>query len=288
MVTPGKGASGKAVCAGLSGFVNPTTNIGTVADVRAPDGSFFAFIEGPVWVASNKLLLFSDNAGSPERIWNYDVTSMAVTKFLEPSGSNGLAVDGQDQVIVADQANRALYRVNPATKLKAGANIVSGNYKPNDLIVRSDGGIYFSDPDSGVYYVPPGGTQAMLATQKVSRPNGLVLTLDENTLIVGDVGNRSLTSFALSANGTVVDTAIPFGATMGQTADGMCVDCGGYVYVSTQTGVEIFDPAGMRLGMVPTGEASNCTFGGEDRKTMFVTSRALLKAVKMPNAGLPN
>ena len=284
----GKGASGKAVCTGLSGFVDPTTGMGSVKEVAAPQGSFFAFIEGPVWVATTKQLLFSDNAGSPERMWSLDPATMMVTKALEDSGSNGLAVDENDKVIVTDQKNRAIYRWDSATKMKVGGNLASGNFKPNDVVVRSDGGIYFTDPDSGLYYIAPGGSSATKASTKVGRPNGLVLTLDETALIVSDVSNQSLSKFALAADGSVVDATTPFGMTTGTTADGMCEDCGGNVFVGTQTGVEIFDPTGKRLGMVPTGEASNCTFGGADRKTMFVTSRSVLKHVTMANPGLPD
>ena len=287
-VNPGKGASGQAVCTGLSGFVDPTTGIGEVKEIAAPQGSFFAFIEGPVWVATTKQLLFSDNAGSPERIWSFDPMSMMVTKALEDSGSNGLAVDSDDQIIVADQKNRAIYRWDSVTKMKVGANIASGSFKPNDVVVRSDGGIYFTDPDSGLYYIAPGTSEAKKASSKVARPNGLVLTLDEQALIVGDVGNQSLSKFELGADGSVVDATTPFGTTMGTTADGMCEDCAGNVYVGTQSGVEIFDPTGKRLGAVPTGESSNCTFGGADRKTLFVTSRATLKHVTMANPGLPD
>jgi gluconolactonase len=287
-VTPGKGASGQAVCAGLSGFVDPTTGIGSVKEVAAPQGSFFAFVEGPVWVATTKQLLFSDNAGSPERIWSLDPTNMMLTKAFEDSGSNGLAVDSNDQVIVTDQKNHAIYRWDSATKMKVGGNIATGSFKPNDVVVRSDGGIYFSDPDSGLYYIAPGTSEAKKASTKVNRPNGLVLTLDEKALLVGDVGNQSVSKFVLGADGSVIDATTPFGQTMGTTADGMCEDCAGNVYVSTQTGVEIFDSTGKHLGSVPTGEASNCTFGGADRKTMFVTSRALLKVVPMANPGLPD
>ena len=287
-VNPGKGASGKAVCAGLSGFMDPTTGMGTVKEVTAPQGSFFAFIEGTVWVATTKQLLFSDNAGSPERIWSFDPSSMMVTKVFEDSGSNGLAVDSNDQIVVADQKNRAIYRWDSATKMKVGGNIASGAFKPNDVVVRSDGGIYITDPDSGIYYIAPGASEATKASTKVGRPNGLVLTLDEKALIVGDVGNQSLSKFELGADGSVIDMTTPFGMTMATTADGMCEDCAGNVYVSTQNGVEIFDPTGKRLGAVPTGEASNCTFGGADRKTLFVASRATLKIVTMANPGLPD
>ena len=287
-VGPGKGASGKAVCTGLSGFVDPTTGIGAVTEVTAPQGSFFAFIEGPVWVATTKQLLFSDNAGSPERIWSFDPTSMMLTNVFEDSGSNGLAVDSNDQIIVTDQKNHAIYRWDSATKLKVGGNLASGSFKPNDVVVRSDGGIYFTDPDSGLYYIAPGTTEATKASTKINRPNGLVLTLDEKTLIVGDVGNQSLSNFALGADGSVVDATTPFGMTTGTTADGMCEDCAGNVYVCTQSGVEVFDPTGKRLGAVLTGESSNCTFGGADRKTLFVASRATLKVVKLANPGLPD
>jgi len=68
----------------------------------------------------------------------------------------------------------------------------------------------------------------------------------------------------------------------------MCEDCAGNVYVSTQSGIEIFDATGKRLGMVAAGEASNCTFGGADRKTLFVASRAVLKVLTMANPGLPD
>src|SRR6478735_785752 len=112
----GKGAAAKDVCAGLSGFGDPLQGMGAVSEVKAPQGSFFAFIEGPVWIASSKLVFFSDNAGSPERIWSFDPASSAVTKVLEGSSSNGLAVDGQDQLLVANQVDHAIYRLDPVTK----------------------------------------------------------------------------------------------------------------------------------------------------------------------------
>lgn len=211
-----------------------------------------------------------------------------LTKLLEDSGSNGLAVDSNDQIVVADQKNRAIYRWDSATKMKVGGNIASGAFKPNDVVVRSDGSIYITDPDSSLYYIAPGASEATKVSTKVGRPNGIVLTLDEKALIVGDVGNQSLSQFQLGADGSVVDVTTPFGMTVGTTADGMCEDCAGNVYVGTQTGVEIFDSAGKRLGVVPTGESSNCTFGGADRKTLFVASRATLKVVTMVNPGLPD
>lgn len=123
----------------------------------------------------------------------------------------------------------------------------------------------------------------------VSRPNGIELSLDENTLYVGDVGNQTITQFAVSADGAVDPTsAKPFATTKGTTVDGMAVDCAGNVYAGTQSGVEVYSSAGAYVGTVPTGESSNCTFGGADRKTLYVTSRSVLKAVVLAVPGLPD
>ena len=75
---------------------------------------------------------------------------------------------------------------------------------------------------------------------------------------------------------------------MSSTVDGMCVDCAGNLYAGTSNGVEVYSPTGSYVGTVPTGESSNCTFGGADRKTLYVTSRAVLKVVTLNVPGLPD
>ena len=116
-----------------------------------------------------------------------------------------------------------------------------------------------------------------------------MLSLDENTLYVGDVGNKTITKYTLAADGSVMTATGHFAdAAMRDTVDGMCVDCAGNVYAGTSGGVEVYSPAGAYLGLVPTGESSNCTFGGADRKTMYVTSRAQLKYVTLAVPGLPD
>ena len=123
-----------------------------------------------------------------------------------------------------------------------------------------------------------------------SRPNGIELSLDENTLYVGDVGNSTIVKYTLAADGTVSATGTMFASAQSghNTFDGMCVDCAGNVYVGTSGGVEAWTSTGTFIGTVPTGESSNCTFGGADRKTMYVTSRALLKYVTLGVPGLPD
>ncbi len=272
-------------------YGNPLTGMGTVNMIGPPPSGYFAFIEGPVWIGSLGTVFFSDNASSPtERIFKVVPPSTA-SALLADSGSNGLAVDNSDRIVAADQRNKRIAVINPMTGQVVGTPISTGSAKPNDVIVRSDDNIYFTDPDTGFYRISPSGTvsAAMKLTQG-SRPNGIVLSTDENTLYVGDVGNRTIAKYTLAADGTVMTaTGTNFVAqTMRDTVDGMCVDCAGNVYAGTSNGVEVYSSAGTYIGTVPTGESSNCTFGGADRKTMYVTSRAVLKYVTLAVPGLPD
>jgi gluconolactonase len=293
------GASAAFVCP-AGPFGNPLTGMGQVQQLAAPQGSFFAFLEGPVWLASQNKLFFSDNASGPERIWQVSPPFTTPTVFLANSGSNGLAIDSDDQLILADQAGRRITRVNPSNATVTGElvpNDAARQFTPNDLVLRSDDNLYFTDPNSGgrgFYRVSPGGERSGPFTQAnapngPNAPNGVVLSPDENTLYVGDVQGRFVSAFDLEADGSIDTTSgRVFVNTTGDTVDGMAVDCAGNLYVGTRTGVEVYSPAGMLLGTVPTGESSNATFGGTDRRTLFVTSRAVLKSVTLAVPGLPD
>jgi gluconolactonase len=286
-LTPiGKGSAGKFVCAGGTIYPpNPLTGMGTVAQIAETPPDYFAFVEGTIWVASQQAIFFSDNV-SPEKIWKVVPPATMATKFLTNSGSNGMAVDNDDNLLVADQEMKRIYRLNASNAQTIGSAISLGSAKPNDLIYRSDGNIYVTDPDSGFYRISPTGTVGA-AMKQVGRPNGVALSPDENTLYVGDVSNKMIAKFPVAADGTV-GTMAPFVTTMSGTADGMCVDCAGNVYVSTADGVEVYAPAGTYIGKVPTGMSSNCTFGGADRRTLYVASQKLLKYVTLGIPGLPD
>jgi len=207
---------------------------------------------------------------------------------MEMSGSNGLALDNDDNLILADQHNHRIVRVSSTTAMQIGTPLATGTWKPNDVLVRSDNNIYFTDPDTGFYRISPSGTLSGPMTQ-VGRPNGIEMSLDERTLYVGDVGNQMIYTFALGADGSIdASTFKHFVTTASGTVDGMCVDCAGNIYAGTSNGVEVFSSAGTPVGVVPTGESSNCTFGGADRKTLYVTSRSLLKYVALGVPGLPD
>ena len=284
-------SAAKFICPQGQTYGNPLTGTGSVQQIAAPNPDYFAFIEGPVWIGSvgTGTLFFSDNASSPtERIWKLVPPSTTPTIFVAASGSNGLAVDNLDRIVAADQRNRRIVVFNSTSGMSGTA--ITTTAKPNDVIVRSDDNIYFTDPDNGFYRISPTGTvsAAMKPTQG-SRPNGIVLSLDENTLYVGDVGNKSITKYTLAADGSVMtSTMASFATAMRDTVDGMCVDCAGNIYAGTSGGVEVYSPTGSYIGLVQTGESSNCTFGGADRKTMYVTSRSVLKYVTLAVPGLPN
>lgn len=290
------GASAAFVCP-EGPFGDPLAGMGQVQTISPPmGGPGFSFVEGPVWIGSQNRLFFSDNASGPERIWELSAPFTTPEVFLENSGSNGLAVDNQDQLVAADQAGNRVVRINPVTKAIIDTIAPAGNYNPNDVIVRSDDNVYFTDANEAraLYRVSPGGVlsgpfNSGNATNAPGNPNGVVLSPDENTLYVSHVFGGSVSAFQLFADGAVdLASGVIFASGTGNLPDGMAVDCAGNLYVGTGSGVEVYAPDGEPIGVVATGEASNCTFGGADRRTLFVTSRSVLKSVTLGVPGLPD
>jgi len=288
------GASAAFVCPEGDTFGDPLAGMGAVTTVGAPTGDFFAFIEGPIWVGSQNRLFFSDNASSPERIFQLAPPFNAPSVFMPNSGSNGLALDTEDRLILADEAQDRITRVDPTTAMVIDTLVPTGSHEPNDLIMRSDGNLYSTDPSRGFFRRSPTGEMSGpfrqgAVAEAPSNANGVVLSPDENTLYVGDVNQRFVAAFSLLADGAV-DTASGrrFVDTMNGTVDGMAVDCAGNLYVGTDNNVEVYTPDGDLIGTVPTGYSSNATFGGPDRRTLFVTSRGELKFVTLGVPGLPD
>ena len=292
------GASAAFVCGGNLAFVNPFNGaIGQVVTAPAPNNPGHSFTEGPIWVATLGTLLFSDNV-EPEKIWELTSPQSLATVLLNPSHSNGMALDNDNMLLVADQDANKIVRINPADGAILGDVVPTGNYRPNDLIRRSDGNLYFTSPETGgrgFYRVSPTGalsgpfTQAN-APNAPNAPNGIVLSVDENTLFVGDVQQSFVSSFRLSPDGAV-DTASGaiFADQLNGVVDGMALDCGGNLYVGTANGVQVLDASGEPLGTLMQGSySSNCTFGGPDRNTLYATSQGSIKSVTLSVRGLPN
>ncbi|GIF06990.1 SMP-30/gluconolactonase/LRE family protein [Actinoplanes siamensis] len=253
----------------------------------------FSFLEGPVWIADPGYLLVSDLGAAtgaqqvqPSTIRRLAPPAPAET-FVAASGSNGLALspDGQ-QIVAATHDNRAVsaFRLSDTgrTVLAAGFQGRAFN-SPNDVTVRADGVVYFTDPSfqrgrrtdemrgrTGVFRVVNG--QVTLVDDTVRQPNGIALSPDGRTLYVGAYEENRIYAYAVNPDGSTGARAVF--ATIG-SPDGVTVDCAGNVYwVSHNEGrVHVFSPAGAELGTISSGpEATNAAFGGPDRRTLFITA----------------
>ena len=178
--------------------------------------------------------------------------------------------------------------------------------RPNDVVVKSDGSIYFTDPwtspdvpeqwdltFAGVYRVTPDLGTLTLLVDDFLLPNGLAFSPDESVLYVNDSRRRHIRAFDVAANGTLARQTDRVFADLGGAEpggpDGMKVDVAGNVYCGGSGGIYILDPKGKKLGRIVHGypATTNIGFGGDDWKTLFFTSRSALGAVNLKVAGVP-
>ena len=272
---------------------NPLDGIGAVE----PIANNFMFTEGPQWIPAKSTLLFSDIPAN--RI--YELTPpAAITTFIDPSGnSNGLALDKNGQLYACEHSNRRVSRIDA----NGMATTVVDNYQgkklnsPNDLIIRNDGNIYFTDPPygladpnlselgySGVFRITPMGVLELIAND-MQRPNGIALSPDQKTLYIVDTATGELRTYPLDAEGKA-GAMFKLGTTS-PNPDGMTVDDQGNLFISTNVGVEVYDSLGKLWGTIAVPkQPANCAFGGADRKTLYITARTALYSVTLQNPGL--
>jgi gluconolactonase len=275
----------------------PDPLAGTGAATQAPGSGTYQFTEGPVWL-SRGVLLFSDIPAN--RIYEYDPLAQMVVPFRDPSGNaNGLAIDGAGRLYACEGGQRRVTRTDGAVTPIASTFNGQPFNQPNDVIVRSDGTVYFTDPNytgqpgsqpkERVYRLTGAATPAAALTvvdDTLARPNGIALSPDERTLYVADEPAARVYQYPVAGDGTVGARA-DFAATA-NSPDGMAVDDAGNVYVATQAGVEVRRPDGTLRGTVPVPEQpANCTFGGADRRTLYITARKGLYQVRLNVPGLP-
>jgi gluconolactonase len=269
----------------------------------------FGFLEGPVWIAEQGVLLVSDMdfaggeaQGPPARIRRLTPPA-SFDVFAPSSNSNGLALSNDGALLAATHDNQALslFQLNGAARTPL-AVLSEGKHfnSPNDLTVRSDGTVYFTDPDwqlgprssetniTGVYRVAPplsssGPNNATLVEGTLQKPNGIALSPDQRTLYLGSSGSE-IWQYQVASDGTLSGRT-KFADTGG--SDGMAIDCAGNLYVASGT-VEVFAPSGTKLGEITlAGDPSNAAFGGADRKTLYVTAGARLYAIILSVPGFP-
>lgn len=266
-----------------------------VAGVPPADGYSpgFSILEGPVWIGDALLISQISTNGQPpaSRILRIAPGS-AAELFLDDAGTNGLALDGAGQLLGAVHKDGSVSRFDLASP-GAPPVVVAGSYmgarfnSPNDLAVRSDGNIYFTDPDwqspdpspqaaERAYRVAPGGDVSVFgeysengATMTVQKPNGVVLRRDEAAVFVG--GTSGLFQLPVAADGSVgVGARV---AAVNGGVDGMTKDCAGNLYVTNGQGIVVLDEKGALIGSIAVGaQVTNVAFGGEERKTLYVTS----------------
>jgi gluconolactonase len=296
------------------------------------NGTSFTNVEGPVWIGN--ALYFSEMTNGPNpppsRILKIDASD-TVTLFYPPSGaggdsgSNGMAVDAKGNLVTANHGVGGIvsFTVPGATKTTLISSYNGKRFNsPNDLTIRSDGTIYFTDPNfqaprdsqgqlpqttTGVYMVPPGSTTATEIISTLSNPNGITLSLDEKTLYV-DSGS-GVNAYAVNTDGTIVATAtiIDPSNLQYQNTDGMAIDCAGDLYVVRVNTKDIDvisfgsthpspTSAGTHLttitGVPGNGQLTNIAFGGSDHKTLYITAQGNAPAkgvfkLAMPVAGMP-
>jgi gluconolactonase len=248
----------------------------------------FEFTEGPIWVADEAALLFSDIPAN--RIYRLSAAGK-VSVFREPSNhANGLALDHQGRLIVCEHGTRQVTRTGSDGALTTLAHQFQGKRlnSPNDVISGPDGSLYFSDPPygirpqdqeqpmQGVYRIAPNGDLTCLL-KDFDCPNGLVFSPDYRRLYIADSSlRRHVRVFQVSANGEELVGGEVF-CDMSQQSpgvpDGMCCDRNGNLFCTGPGGIWVLDPNGVHLGTIILPEApANCTWGGHDSRSLYITA----------------
>jgi gluconolactonase len=257
----------------------------------------FDFTEGPACDAAGNVY-FTDQPNDRVLVWS---TDGKLSTFLQPAGrANGLCFDAKGDLWACADGKNELWRIQPADKkvevvLKAyDGRIFNG---PNDLWFRPDGGLYFTDPyyqrpywshdkpgqdGECVYFLPADRGKLVRVASDLRQPNGLVGTPDGKTLYVADIGDGKTWRYAIQPDGSLADKTLF--CRMG--SDGMTLDADGNLYL-TGRGVFVFDKAGTRIAHIDVPEpwTANVSFGGKDRRTLFITASRGLYALRMSVAG---
>ncbi|MGH6768182.1 MAG: SMP-30/gluconolactonase/LRE family protein [Xanthobacteraceae bacterium] len=267
------------------------------------------FTEGPVWNSREGALYWTDIIGNT--IWKW-APGVGRSVVLRPSGkANGMTFDKQGRLVVAGWTNRTVWRMEMDGSIVPLATHYDGKKigTPNDIVVKSDGAIYYTDPPgglgivemegddlqqyldySGVYRLEPGTGEPILLTKDVPGCNGLCFSPDEKVLYVNDTGGRFIQMYDVAADGTLKNSR-RFADIVGEepgNPDGLKADVEGNVYCTGPAGVHVFDPSGAYLGRIKIPEhCANMAWGDADWQTMYLTARTSVYRIRLGIAGIP-
>jgi gluconolactonase len=262
--------------------------------------------EGPVWWHDGGYLVLSDIHNN--RRMKYE-PGKGVSVLLEPTNrANGLTRDLQGRLVACEHDSRRVTRQEADGSVTVIANSFQGRQlnRPNDVVVKSDGCIYFTDPwghpagaqqwdltFAGVYRVTPDLGQMTLLIDDFVTPNGLAFSPDESVLYINDSRRGHIRAFDLLPNGLLAKQTdrvfVDLRGPESGNPDGMKVDVEGNVYCGGAGGLWIMDSKGKKLGRIVHGApaTTNLAFGGADWKTLYFTSRNHLGAVNVKIPGIP-
>ena len=267
----------------------------------------FDFTEGPIWNAEGNYLLFSDMVGDVRRRWD---EQDGVTEVARPSNKgNGMTYDAEGRLIVCEHATSQVVRQRPDGSFETIASHYRGKElnSPNDVVVKSDGSVYFTDPTlgrlpdfgvereqeldfQGVYRLPAGGDLQLLVDD-FEQPNGLCFSPGESLFYVNDTPRAHIRVFDARPDGTLANGRLFFenigrGVIEEGVPDGMKCDERGNVYVTGPGGIWVISPEADHLGMIETPEnVNNLNWGGPDWRTLYLACITSLYRVQMKVAG---
>ncbi|WP_297106651.1 SMP-30/gluconolactonase/LRE family protein [uncultured Devosia sp.] len=269
--------------------------------------------EGPVWFSDHDALYFSDIPN--QRVHRYLPRDNSVSVFSEPSNyANGHTRDRQGRLISCEHGPRRVTRTELDGTLTVLADSFGGKRlnSPNDVVVKSDGSIWFTDPTygirsdyegymsepeqpvRGVYRIDGQTGEIRLMIGDFAQPNGLAFSPDERRLYVADSGAshdpdvpRHIRAFHLEQDGLAVVDRGPFAVIDNGIPDGFRVDTDGWIWCSAADGVHVFDDTGKLCGKIRVPQVvSNLTFGGPRRNRLFITATTSVYALYVTAQGV--
>ena len=263
--------------------------------------------EGPAYVpgrdGSGGFVVFSDVPNN--RMLKFDPSDGTTTVFREPSHfSNGNTVDNEGRLVTCEHLRHAISRLEHDGEHHILVDSFEGKKlnSPNDLVVKSDGSIWFTDPPYGilsgregnareseldgnyVYRLDPDSGEISIVVNELDRPNGLAFSPDESILYVADSGEpRNVAAFDVNSDGTSLSNCRIFAVVRPGIADGFRCDVNGNIWTSAHDGIHCLTSEGELIGkiLVPEQRTANCTFGDQDRKTLYICGDTSLYSLRL-------